>query len=87
MLRVALVLFTLLLPPSSGAAPVPGPQRARLMATGKIGADVLDALESQERVRVMIAFAVPELQQRSAVPIERGTETLEANVTISWALK
>ncbi len=22
-----------------------------------------------------------------AVPIERGTETLEANVTITWALK
>jgi uncharacterized protein len=62
-------------------------RRAKLYATAA-GAEVGEVLTIVEggreppRPMVMTRAVSPQ-----AVPIERGTETLEANVTITWALK
>lgn len=71
MLALALLLLTLWLPSSSAAAPLPAAQRARLVASGKVGAELVDAFDAQEHVRVMVVFAVPDLQQRAM----RGNRT------------
>jgi subtilisin family serine protease len=68
---IALLMLALLLPSTSIAAPVLSAQRTRLLDSGKIGSDVLAGFDTQERVRVMVALAVPELHARSAARSDR----------------
>lgn len=72
MLALALLLVALVLPCAAGAAPLPALQRSRLVASGKIGAEVVDSFDTEERVRVLITFAVPELQARGALRGDRA---------------
>jgi uncharacterized protein YggE len=65
-------------------------RRAKLLAAAA-GADVGEVLQISEETTpdVPVTFAAPRFAkaQAAAVPIERGSSTLEARVTTTWALK
>lgn len=65
-------------------------RRAKLLASAA-GAEVGEVLQISEETTsdAPVVFAAPRLAkaQASSVPVERGTSTLEARVTTTWALK
>jgi uncharacterized protein YggE len=65
-------------------------RRAKLLATAA-GAEVGQVLQISEETTpdAPVVFAAPRFAkaQAASVPVERGTSTLEARVTTTWALK
>ena len=64
-------------------------RRAKLLAAAS-GAEVGKVVQISEEVSspMPVAYSAPRLAKADmAAPIERGTETLEARVTITWELK
>jgi uncharacterized protein YggE len=65
-------------------------RRAKLLATAA-GAEVGQVLQISEETTpdTPVVFAAPRFAkaQAASVPVERGTSTLEARVTTTWALK